>query len=200
MVFLCCSDGVQACQGGCWWSGVTVMWQQWVGIMDGGGGGWGRRRVVVCWCPNWALVFSDAQFGWWPWDTEYNEVMLVSFNACLVWSWTIPGKCDDQWHALWQCHMANFLRHFVLSTSPIQSIFCYEFDGIKWMNPLREFYMGELYLLFQPSGKAVVTCPPNRERAYFWPPPFQMAQNCKWCSSVISPPIYMKKNAPELYK
>jgi len=37
---------------------------------------------------------------------------------------------------------------FVLSTSPIQSIFCYEFDGIKWMNPLREFSMGELYLLF----------------------------------------------------
>ena len=63
MVFLCHSDGVPACPGGCrWWA---VVWRRWVGVVSGrcewaswvgivgGGGGWWwwwlrKKKVVVC--------------------------------------------------------------------------------------------------------------------------------------------------------
>ena len=38
---------------------------------------------------------------------------------------------------------------FVLSTSPIQQMFCNEYNDIKWMNPLGGFSAELLYLLFQ---------------------------------------------------
>ena len=56
-------------------SGVATMG----GVVGGGGGGRGRRLLFVD-------VFVDAQIEhrWWPWYTEYIEVILLSFNGCLV--------------------------------------------------------------------------------------------------------------------
>ena len=57
--------------------------------------------------------------------------------------------------------------------------------------------MTELHCL-QVSGKAVVvTWFTKSGRCLFLT---TMAQTCKQCSSVISPPIYMKKNALESHK
>jgi len=39
MAFLHHLDGVPVSPGGCQWLSVVVVWQQWVGIMGGGGGG-----------------------------------------------------------------------------------------------------------------------------------------------------------------
>jgi len=39
VVFLHHLDGVPASPGGCWWWAVAVVWQRWVGVMGGGGGG-----------------------------------------------------------------------------------------------------------------------------------------------------------------
>jgi len=48
---------------------------------------------------------------------------------------------------------------FVLSTSPIQYMFCNEFNDIKWMNSLREFSMELLYLLFQKCETSLFSLP-----------------------------------------
>jgi len=39
VVFLCRLDGVPVCPCGCRWWVVAVVWQRWVGIVGGGGGG-----------------------------------------------------------------------------------------------------------------------------------------------------------------
>jgi len=71
--------------------GRVKYWVSWVGIV-GGGGGWGRRRLLGR-----------------PWYTEYIEVILLSFNGCLVqvlecslihahdvlWSWVILDTIFD---------------------------------------------------------------------------------------------------------
>jgi len=54
---------------------------------------------------------------------------------------------DMLWHSV--TGSISWDIEFVLSTSPIQYMFCNEFNDIKWMNPLREFSMELLYLLFQ---------------------------------------------------
>jgi len=83
----------------------------------GGGGGWGRRRLLF------VDVFVDAQIehqqtpmldlGGRPWYTEYIEVILLSFNGCLVqvlecslihardvlWSRVFNSHT---WHYFWQ--------------------------------------------------------------------------------------------------
>jgi len=43
-----------------------------------------EERIDSCWHPNQALANTDAQFGWWPWDTECMEVRLLSFNGHMV--------------------------------------------------------------------------------------------------------------------
>jgi len=50
VVFLCHSDSVPACPGGCWW--WAVVWRRWVGVV-GGCRGWVSWVGVVGGCHEW---------------------------------------------------------------------------------------------------------------------------------------------------
>ena len=57
---------------------------------------------------SWSTLGSTTLFLDLPWlAEEWDET--TPFH----WGCPILGKCDNQWHAVWQCDRANFLRHWV---------------------------------------------------------------------------------------
>jgi len=78
-----------------------------------------RSNIVNYYCQRLRLCSSLSC----PWSmllvSTFDNVMW----SCFRWSCTIPPKCDDQWHAMWQYHTANFLRHWVCTFHNTNSIY-----------------------------------------------------------------------------
>ena len=165
-------------------------------------------------------VWSIAQTSWqikikliWNMNSTCQQKALPtksggSFNG-VAQSLVSVMTCDMLWHTI--TGLISWDIQFVLSTSPVQWVFCNENNDIEWINPLGEFSMELLYLFFQKCEIGLFSLPnvavwrdctyEHNLQEYIFYLEFRSQLNyrsrifiCgKQCSSVISPPIYMEK-------
>jgi len=82
----------------------------------------------------WSTGGRSAKY--WPTPAHYptHDPYLCHCLLAAAWSCTIPAKCDDQWHALWQCHIETVGLYFPQHQF---KIFLLEFT--RWWHPQTSF-------------------------------------------------------------